>query len=234
MELRNRALRFYAIVLVLVLSGLSGCKNAAPPPSEPVAVTPQPVPTPTQPVPCTIRGKFQIRCFTIPADTPVVASGSSIDIDSKAPVQGSNRTFTATSSNIGWLSFDGFDQFPQSQQFSGWVLHISNRNKTNAEKQDAMTICSDSSCTGKSLDSNGKIYIMVRSGSWMTTPDSSHLTFHDSECDGSSSASSPGVNRQCDFFMKLKVKSADLTGDLVGKCTLGGTDGVCAVGIGKP
>jgi hypothetical protein len=33
--------------------------------------------------------------------------------------------------------------------------------------------------------------------------------------------------------MKLRVKSQG-NPDMVGKCSLAGTDGVCAVGIGKP
>jgi hypothetical protein len=233
MELSSRTLP-YVIVPVLLVGGLIGCKSS--PTNPPVASDPvtQPPGQPTgpPPSPC-LTGKFHAHCFTIPADTPVVVFGGSIDIDAKAPFQGSSTKFTATGNNIGSLSFDGFDQFPASQQFSGWVLRISNKSKNSVEKPEAIKICSNKQCDGLSLDPNNTIYIKVRSGAWLAMPASTQLVFHDSECDGSSSNANPGENRQCDFFMKLRVKSHDLAQDLVAKCSSGGTDGLCAIGIGK-
>jgi hypothetical protein len=231
MELR-RSTASYLIVLVLVISNLIGCRGTTPsnPPTTQNPAPPQPVP----PTPCKSGGKFQVHCFSIPADTPVVASGSSIDLNAKNTFQGNNTKFTVTGNDIGWLFFDGIDQFPASQQFTGWVLRISNRDKKNNEKQEAITICSNQKCDGNSLDANNMIYFKVGSGRWVGTSANTQLTLHDSECDGSSGTLNPGEDRQCDFFMNLKVKSHDLTKDMVGKCTKGGTDGVCAVGIGRP
>lgn len=235
MELSKRAVA-YVVVFALVIGSEIGCKSTPPPP--PPVVGQQP-PPPPPPVPCPTTGTISEKCKTaIPADTPVTVSGGSIHVDVlpafKASDLGNNAKFTVTGNNIGWLLFDGIDQFPSSQQFSGWVLSISNRDKTNKEKVEAIRICSEATCDGKSLDPNNTIYIKVRSGAWMSMPDNTHLIFHDSECDGSSSNASPGENRQCDFLMNLRLKSHDLNQDMVGKCTSGGTDGVCKVGIGKP
>ena len=230
MEISRRTAA-YALVLVLVTVSLTGCKQT--PPSTPTATQNPGTPPPTPPNPCKSGGMFKAHCFSIPADTPVLAAGSSIDLQARAAFQGSTTKYTVTGSNIGWLFFDGIDQFPASQQFSGWILRISNRNKNNAEKPDAIKICSNQQCDGASLDPNNIIYIKARAGGWLAMTDNNHLVFHDSECDGSSSSANPGENKQCDFFMKLRVKSQG-NPDMVGKCSLAGTDGVCAVGIGKP
>jgi hypothetical protein len=220
----------HALVFVLVIVGLTSC-NQTPTPSPPV--TQNPVPPQPPPNPCKSGGMFKAHCFSIPADTPVLAAGSSIDMQAKTPFQGNTTKYTVTGSNIGSLFFDGIDQFPSSQQFPGWVLRISNRNKHSVEKPDALKICSNKQCDGASLDPNNIIYIKARAGAWLAMPDSTHLVFHDSECDGSSTSANPGMSSQCDFFVKLRVKSQGQP-DMVGKCALAGADGICAVGIGRP
>lgn len=217
----------HALVFVLVTVGLIGCKQA-PPPTPTVSQNPVP-PQPTPPPPCKPTGKFQASCFSLPADTPVVVWGGSIGANAKAAFQGSNQKFQVPTTNAGWLSFDGFDGFPPSQQFSGWVLRISNRSKNNSEKLEAIKICSNKQCDGASLDPNNLVYIKIRSGAWMTMPSNNELLFHDSECDASGSTSD---DRQCDFFMKLRVKSQG-NPEMVAKCANATGDGFCAVGIGK-
>jgi hypothetical protein len=231
MELNSRV-KYAAIALVLTTGLLIGCRNNSNP-GPTVAQNPGPT-SPTSnptPAPCKPGERFQVHCFVIPGDTPVVASGSSIDLSAAGGFQGTNTNFTTTASNIGSLSFDGISGFPSSQQLSGWVIHISNRGKNYKEKKDALKICSDKNCAGKP-PSNNTIYFKVRSNSWMAASPNILLTFHDSECDGSSNTINPGVNQQCDFFMNVTITSPGMK-DMVGKCSKDGTDGVCAVGIGK-
>ena len=82
MEISRRTAA-YALVLVLVTVSLTGCKQT--PPSTPTATQNPGTPPPTPPNPCKSGGMFKAHCFSIPADTPVLAAGSSIDMQARTP-----------------------------------------------------------------------------------------------------------------------------------------------------
>jgi len=111
---------------------------------------------------------------------------------------------------------------------NGWVIRISNKKKVgSAENPNAVVICSDAHCTGKSLDPTNTVYIRARKNSRWTVSTNAELHFHDNDCDGTTGTTE---NQPCDYLFKVRIQSPNGHDVASGECT----NGHCKIGIGTP
>jgi len=167
-------------------------------------------------------------------DSPINIGGGSIYGFLKPPATGwtivSQNEVDAVGNNIGVIRTTDVSGITSPVNVpSGWVIRISNRKKADkSENPNAVKICSDIHCTGKSLDPTKAIYIHARKNSrWSISSPDGYLHFHDNDCDG---ATGSAENQPCDYLFKVRIQSPNGHDVASGECT----NGHCNIGIGTP
>ena len=184
----------------------------------------------------TFAGGFAILVSLASSDSPVEVCGGSIYMKI-APGQkwtegADEQHYTAPMpANPGELHTKGVDTAAASiPDLKGWVITLSSRDKGKSEKQDQVTICSDSTCSGASFDS--VTYFNTKPDSrWTVDTNTNQLRFHDKACDG---GSGPGEDRTCDFLFRATIESPKGTKLPSGLCERWYGAGHCKIGIGPP
>ncbi len=170
------------------------------------------------------------------ADSPIdIAGGSIRAYTDQTLVKVSDTEYYATyaaTTNLKQIHTSGIKGItsPVTTQ-DGWVITISNKGKHGNEKEGAVTICSDESCSS-SLDSNYRVYLFTRKTDtkWELVG-TQELHFHDNECDQYPANSNE--DKACDNLFRVKIESKNQP-TANGECKRKNIGGWCDIGIGKP